>query len=268
MLAHRMAWIIFNGAIPAGLNVCHSCDNRTCVNPKHLWIGTQAENIQDMVKKRRGSSVRAVGERHGSAKLTAANVKAIRSAFLKGTTIRAIANKYGVTWENIKSIVSRKAFAAAWTGRGTVTVQQFRLRGNPVLELVAAEVTDFGSGLQQVIEDMYDTAANGSPGLRALGLAAPQIGVSLRVILVGRDVYVNPVIVDRAGVSVMEEMCFSEPKVKCRIRRAKRIKVKYQDVEGNHKTIKAQATTAHIFQHEIDHLDGVLMSVRAVMGYI
>lgn len=110
MLAHRMAWIIFNGAIPAGLNVCHSCDNRTCVNPKHLWIGTQAENIQDMVKKRRGSTVRAVGERHGSAKLTAANVKAIRSAFRKGTTIRALANKYGVTWENIKSIVSRKTW--------------------------------------------------------------------------------------------------------------------------------------------------------------
>ena len=146
-----------------------------------------------------------------------------------------------------------------------MTVQQFRLRGNPVLELVAAEVTGFGPELQQVIEDMYDTAANGSPGLRALGLAAPQIGVSQRIILVGHDIYVNPVIIKRDGVSVMEEMCFSEPGVKVKIRRSKRITIKYQNREGISWKIKAQATTAHIFQHEIDHLDGVLMSVRASM---
>ena len=148
-----------------------------------------------------------------------------------------------------------------------MTIQQFRHRGDPILKLVAVEVTDFGPALQQICQDMIDTAAKGVPGLKALGLAAPQIGVSQRIILVGRDIYVNPVICDRDGVSVMVESCFSEPGISRKIRRSKRIKVKYKYRDGVSKTIKAQATTAHIFQHEIDHLDGILMSERAAMEW-
>lgn len=51
--AHRMAWFIFNGPIPPGMCVCHSCDNRACINVNHLWVGSQLENARDMYAKGR-----------------------------------------------------------------------------------------------------------------------------------------------------------------------------------------------------------------------
>jgi len=53
-LAHRMMWLIVCGSIPVGQEVCHACDNPICCNPNHLWLGTQRENIHDMIKKGRG----------------------------------------------------------------------------------------------------------------------------------------------------------------------------------------------------------------------
>ncbi len=55
MLAHRCSFIEFKGKIPEGLLVCHSCDNRACINPDHLWVGSQKENAIDSVKKGRAS---------------------------------------------------------------------------------------------------------------------------------------------------------------------------------------------------------------------
>src|SRR5687767_11309763 len=76
-LAHRVMYELKRGAIPDGMCVCHSCDTPSCVNPAHLWLGTNAENIADRDRKGRGRQPR--GERNGQSKLSAAAVARIRS---------------------------------------------------------------------------------------------------------------------------------------------------------------------------------------------
>lgn len=87
--SNRAAWIAFNGDIPDGLHVLHRCDIPSCVNPDHLFLGTQAANMADKARKGRASS----GESHNDAKLTVEKVKAIRAS---GETIAVLASRYGV----------------------------------------------------------------------------------------------------------------------------------------------------------------------------
>lgn len=106
--AHRVSWEIHNGPIPDGLQVLHDCpggDRRGCVNPDHLWLGTNADNMLDKAAK--GRSNPAQGERHGAAKLTEADVLAIRTS---QTGARSLARRYGVHRTNIWNIRNRKTW--------------------------------------------------------------------------------------------------------------------------------------------------------------
>jgi hypothetical protein len=103
--AHRVAWTLAVGEIPEGLCVLHHCDNRACCNPDHLFLGTQQDNIADMVAK--GRQRGALGNTNG-AKITSDQVKEIRHLWSLGKmTQQAIGNMFGVTQHNISFIVNR-----------------------------------------------------------------------------------------------------------------------------------------------------------------
>ena len=91
--AHRIAYRLFKGAIPQGMVVMHTCDNPLCINPKHLKIGTHADNYSDMMEK--GRNVR--GQGLWTAKLTENDVKDIRIARLQNESYGELAKRYSVT---------------------------------------------------------------------------------------------------------------------------------------------------------------------------
>lgn len=96
-IAHRLSWELSYGPIPKGLCVCHHCDTRLCVNPKHLFLGTKADNNHDRNNKGRS----AKGEGHFSAKLKEQDIANIRKDV---RSLRAIARQYGVSPQTILGI--------------------------------------------------------------------------------------------------------------------------------------------------------------------
>lgn len=92
--AHRISYQEFVGEIPNCLFVLHKCDNRKCVNPEHLFVGTHIENMQDMVNK--GRSQRRSGSKHHNAKLTESDIPEIRKRLANGDVPAKIAEKYSV----------------------------------------------------------------------------------------------------------------------------------------------------------------------------
>lgn len=116
---HRLSYTIAHGTIPEGMDVCHRCDNRRCVNPAHLFLGTAQENMDDAVQKGRMASGerhgltkhperRVRGVTHGMAKLGENQVREIRARHERGETQAALAEAFGVSFQNIHLIVRRK----------------------------------------------------------------------------------------------------------------------------------------------------------------
>ncbi len=101
---HRIAWKLAHGAIPADQCVLHRCDNRKCVNPAHLFLGTKADNIADMVSKGR----QARGEKKPGAKLTAAVVRQMREMVKSGRTMKQVGRAIGVSASSVCMIASGK----------------------------------------------------------------------------------------------------------------------------------------------------------------
>lgn len=106
LLTHRLAYELEVGHIPTGMCVLHTCDNPLCCNPKHLWIGTQLDNIADRHAKGRD----AKGTRIGLAKLDEDSVRGIRQKFAMGRTMRSLASEYGIHHSSVNTIVQRRAW--------------------------------------------------------------------------------------------------------------------------------------------------------------
>jgi hypothetical protein len=106
--AHRFSYELHRGGIPAGMLVLHRCDNPACVNPDHLFLGTNADNMADKVSKGRQAHHGFRGDEHPTAKLTVAEVLAVREA--EGTH-REVAAQFGVSRKQIEDIRARRAWA-------------------------------------------------------------------------------------------------------------------------------------------------------------
>ncbi|HIJ80727.1 MAG TPA: peptide deformylase [Desulfuromonadales bacterium] len=134
---------------------------------------------------------------------------------------------------------------------------------NPELKKKSAAVTVINDAVRQLARDMAETMYN-APGV---GLAAPQVGAHQRVIVIDvapKDlpsdliIAINPVIIHAEGEAFEEEGCLSVPKYAANVRRHARVIVKGLDLEGTECTWKADELLAIAFQHEIDHLEGIL----------
>lgn len=101
-LAHRVAYELTYGEIPKGMHVLHKCDNRRCVNPAHIFLGTNKDNVRDKVQKGR----QAKGEKNGRSKLTYKQIDAIRYMHKTGRySSGQIAELFGVCPSNVRNIV-------------------------------------------------------------------------------------------------------------------------------------------------------------------
>jgi peptide deformylase len=133
--------------------------------------------------------------------------------------------------------------------------------GDPILTTRAEEVTEFNAELRKLVDDMFETMY-GAPGV---GLAAPQVGLLKRLFVMdctsGRDkkrklALINPVIELEEGEQIGDEGCLSFPGIYVEVKRAERVVVRAQDIDGSPFTLDLMDLEARCVSHETDHLDG------------
>lgn len=138
---------------------------------------------------------------------------------------------------------------------------------DPILQRPTEKVTEFDDDLRTLADDMFESMYKAV----GIGLAAPQIGVGKRITVIDlsnkknpeeKIVLVNPEIMHKEGKQVEEEGCLSLPEIREKVSRAAKVKVRAQDLEGNWFETEGEELLARCFQHEIDHLDGILFPWR------
>lgn len=152
-----------------------------------------------------------------------------------------------------------------------MAIRKIRTDEDPILRKKSKVVSNYNDRLKVLVDDMYETmdVAYG------VGLAAPQVGILKRVIVIdnrdeenGKRFYmINPEIIEKEGIEVGMEGCLSVPGKQGTVERSKDIKVKYNDLSGEEKILEAEDFLARILQHEIDHLDGILYTDKAIEMY-
>lgn len=138
-----------------------------------------------------------------------------------------------------------------------------RTFGDPVLKTKAAAVTEIDGKIARLVDDMFDTLYDSDAGI---GLAAPQVGVQKQIFVWEIDeqpmVIINPEIVESRGEWVYDEGCLSIPGLYVEMLRPDEVLMRGLDLDGNTIEIEASELAGRLFQHELDHLNGVLMFDR------
>ncbi len=138
---------------------------------------------------------------------------------------------------------------------------------DPVLQRPSEPVTQFDQELKTLVDDMFESMYDA----HGIGLAAPQIGVPRRLTVLDlsfqknpedKIVLINPELIMRTGKQVEEEGCLSLPDIREKVSRAAKVRVRAQDPDGNWFEREGEELLARAFQHEIDHLDGILFIFR------
>lgn len=148
-----------------------------------------------------------------------------------------------------------------------MAIREIRVFPDPILRRKAKPVKEVDREIKALVQDMIETM-HAAPGV---GLAAPQVGISRRVIVAdpsaGEDpqavlALINPVVVSSEGKAVAEEGCLSLPDVQEEVERPERVTIEGLFVDGRKARIEADGLLARILQHEIDHVDGILILDR------
>lgn len=146
-------------------------------------------------------------------------------------------------------------------------IHEIVLYPDPVLAKRGEDVKVFDDKLKTLVEEMFESMYEA----HGIGLAAPQIGISKRITVIDisfkknpeeKIVLINPEIIEREGQQYEEEGCLSLPDIRDKVKRAAWVKVRAQDVNGEWFEIEGEELLSRAFQHEIDHLDGVLFIDR------
>lgn len=139
-----------------------------------------------------------------------------------------------------------------------MAVLEIKTAGDPVLKKISVNVDKIDKRIKRLLDDMAETMYK----YEGVGIAAPQVGVSLRAVVVDVDKkrydLINPVIISREGSEVGQEGCLSCPDLYGDVNRAAKIRVKYTTRYHKEKELEAEGLLARCIQHEIDHLDGKL----------
>jgi peptide deformylase len=145
-----------------------------------------------------------------------------------------------------------------------MAILKVRKYGDPVLRRRASPVGEVTPEIRRMADDMIDTMYEEV----GIGLAAPQVGISLRLMVVGHEknatarAIINPAITEQSGQVTAEEGCLSLPGIFAPVTRAEWVRLEGQDLDGRPVSITARGLAARVFQHEMDHLDGVLFIDR------
>lgn len=144
-----------------------------------------------------------------------------------------------------------------------MAIRQLRLEGDPILRKMSRPVKEIDKRIKDLLDDMVETMYED----RGVGLAAPQVGILRRLIVVdvGEGPYkmVNPEIIDRSDEEQLDiEGCLSVPNLNGTVLRPEKVRIRYQDEEGQDRELEASGLFARCICHEIDHLDGILFRDR------